>query len=229
MEQTTSEEGRMTEAEALRRAQQGDAAAFEELYRLHSRKVYALCLRMADSPADAEELVQDAFLQSFRKIQSFRGDSAFSTWLYRLTVNIVLMRHRKKRILTCSMDEPAEPGGEFAVPNFEFGERDLNLAGVIDRLSLERAVAELPAGYRAVFVLHDVEGYAHNEIAKIRGSSSGNSKSQLTRARGRLREILQGSFRSNSRRKRTISTSPDGPATANAWQGSIAPKPDFVI
>jgi RNA polymerase sigma-70 factor, ECF subfamily len=108
----------MTEAEALRRAQQGDAAAFEELYQLHSRKVFSLCLRMADCPADAEELMPDAFLQSFRKVQSFRGDSAFSTWLYRLTVNTIPMRYRKKRIVTCSMNEPAEPSGESEAPHF---------------------------------------------------------------------------------------------------------------
>jgi RNA polymerase sigma-70 factor, ECF subfamily len=228
VEQPTSEDGRMSEAEAVRRAQQGDAAAFEQLYRLHSRKVFVLCLRMAASPAEAEELMQDAFLQSFRKIQTFRGDSAFSTWLYRLTVNVVLMRCRKKRIVTYSMDEATEANGESETASFEIGERDLNLAGVIDRLTLKRAVAQLPAGYRTVFILHDVQGYAHDEIARILGSSSGNSKSQLNRARARLREILQRSLRRDSRRKHRVRTTTDGSATANAWQPSIAPKPDLA-
>lgn len=218
----------MTEAEAIRRAQQGDAAAFEQLYRLHSRRVYLLCLRMAGNPADAEDLTQDAFLHSFRKIHKFRGDSAFSTWLYRLTVNVVLMRWRKKRIVACSMDEFTQADGESRAASLEIGERDLRLAGVIDRLNLTRAIAELPAGYRAVFILHDVQGYAHHEIAKILGSSSGNSKSQLNRARQRLREILHRRFRRNSRRKHEPErgTATDTSATVNPWtQPSIALKP----
>lgn len=218
----------MTEAEAIRRAQQGDAAAFEQLYRLHSRKVYLLCLRMAGNPADAEDLTQDAFLHSFRKIHTFHGDSAFSTWLYRLTVNVVLMRWRKKRIATCSMEEFTQADGVSPALSLEIGERDLRLAGVIDRLNLKRAIAQLPAGYRAVFILHDVQGYDHHEIAKILRSSSSNSKSQLHRARQRLREILYRAFRRNSGRKREPERGmpADNSGMVNPWtQPSIAPKP----
>jgi RNA polymerase sigma-70 factor (ECF subfamily) len=186
-----SEGSRMPEAEAIRRAQQGDAAAFEHLYQTHSRKVYFLCLQMAGNPADAEDLTQDAFLQSFRKIRMFRGDSAFSTWLHRLTVNIVLMRFRKKKIVTSSLDDVTEADDESGSPGLQIGERDLRLAGVIDRLNLTRALAELPAGYRAMFILRDIQGYTHEEIARMLGCSVGNSKSQLHKARVRLREILQ--------------------------------------
>jgi RNA polymerase sigma-70 factor, ECF subfamily len=224
----TSEEGRMAEAETIRRAQQGEAEAFEQLYRLHSRKVYLLCLHMVGNPADAEDLTQDAFLQSFRKIQTFRGDSAFSTWLHRLTVNIVLMRCRKKKITVCPMDEVMKSDAESGAPGHEIGERDLRLAGVIDRLNLKRALAQMPSGYRAVFILHDIQGYAHNEIASILGSSSGNSKSQLNRARRRLRELLHRSFRRYSRRKHhpergtaTDTSAPVNPCT----QHSIVPRP----
>jgi RNA polymerase sigma-70 factor (ECF subfamily) len=196
-----SEGSRMPEAEAIRRAQQGDAAAFEYLYRTHSRKVYFLCLQMAGNSADAEDLTQDAFLQSFRKIRMFRGDSAFSTWLHRLTVNIVLMRFRKKKIATSSLDEVTEADDESGSPGLQIGERDLRLAGVIDRLNLTRALAELPAGYRAMFILRNIQGYTHEEIARMLECSVGNSKSQLHKARLRLREILQKSPRSNSHQK----------------------------
>src|SRR6267142_816131 len=146
----------VTEAEAIRLAQAGDAAAFEFLYHLHGRRVYALCLRMVNNPSDAEDLMQEAFLQLFRKIGTFRGESAFSTWLHRMTVNVVLMRLRKK----------------------------------------------LPPGYRTVFVLHDVQGYEHNEIADIMGCSVGNSKSQLHKARTRLRDLLQEEVRQQARQER---------------------------
>ena len=191
-----------TEAEAIRRAQAGDSTAFEFLYQLHSRRVYALCLRMVGNPADAEDLVQEAFLQLFRKIGTFRGESAFSTWLHRMTVNVVLMRLRKKSLPTDSLEETLEPDAETSGPKRDVGAPDLRLSGAVDRVNLERSIEKLPPGYRTVFVLHDVQGYEHNEIADIMGCSVGNSKSQLHKARTRLRELLQEEIREQARQER---------------------------
>jgi RNA polymerase sigma-70 factor, ECF subfamily len=191
-----------TEAEAIRRAQAGDPAAFDYLYQLHSRRVYALCLRMVSNPADAEDLTQEAFLQLFRKIGTFRGESAFSTWLHRMTVNVVLMRLRKKTLPTDSLEETLEPDSESSGPKRDVGAPDLRLSGAVDRVNLERSIEKLPPGYRTVFVLHDVQGYAHNEIAGIMGCSVGNSKSQLHKARTRLRELLQEEMREQARQER---------------------------
>jgi RNA polymerase sigma-70 factor (ECF subfamily) len=192
----------MPEAEAIRRAQRGDADAFERLYRLHSRRVYSVVLRMVGNTAEAEDLTQEAFLQLFRKIQTFRGDSAFSTWLHRLTVNVVLMKLRKKTLPATSLDETMEPDDEGSGPKFEIGGPDQTLAGSLDRVNLERAVEQLPPGYRAVFLLHDVQGFEHNEIANLMECSIGNSKSQLHKARTRLREILHDLVRSQARQTR---------------------------
>ena len=183
-------------------AQAGDAAAFEFLYRLHSRRVYALCLRMVNNPADAEDLTQEAFLQLFRKISSFRGESAFSTWLHRMTVNVVLMRLRKKTLPVASLDETTEPDEDTGGPRKDIGAPDLRLSGAVDRVNLERSVEKLPPGYLTVFMLHDVQGYEHNEIADIMGCSVGNSKSQLHKARTRLRELLQEDVREQARQER---------------------------
>jgi RNA polymerase sigma-70 factor, ECF subfamily len=192
----------MTEAEAIRLAQHGDASAFEQLYRLHSRRVYALCLRMVGNPADAEDLAQEAFLQLFRKIATFRGESAFSTWLHRMTVNVVLMRLRKKSLPVASLEETTEPDEETGGPRKDIGAPDLLLTGSIDRVNLQRCVEQLPPGYRTVFVLHDVQGYEHNEIADIMRCSIGNSKSQLHKARMRIRELLQETQRDLAREER---------------------------
>src|SRR5213592_3477347 len=181
----------VTEAEAIRLAQAGDAAAFEFLYRLHSRRVYALCLRMVNNPSDAEDLMQEAFLQLFRKIGTFRGESAFSTWLHRMTVNVVLMRLRKKSLPVASLEETTDPDEESGGPRKDIGAPDLRLSGAVDRVDIERAIGQLPPGYRAVFVLHDVQGYEHNEIAEMMGCSVGNSKSQLHKARMKLRDLLK--------------------------------------
>lgn len=191
-----------TEAEAIRRAQAGDSTAFEFLYQLHSRRVYALCLRMVGNPADAEDLMQEAFLQLFRKIGTFRGESAFSTWLHRMTVNVVLMRLRKKSLPTDSLEETLEPDAESSGPKRDVGAPDLRLSGAVDRVNLERSIEKLPPGYRTVFVLHDVQGYEHNEIAGIMRCSVGNSKSQLHKARTRLRELLQEEIREQARQER---------------------------
>ena len=190
------------EAEAIRRAQQGDAEAFERIYRLHNRRVYALCLRMVGNTAEAEDLTQEAFLQLFRKIGTFRGESAFSTWLHRLAVNVVLMRLRKKTLAATSLDEATEPDEDAGGPRKDIGGPDLRLSGSVDRVNLERAVEQLPPGYRSIFVLHDVQGYEHNEIAVIMNCSIGNSKSQLHKARMRLRELLQEAERSRAREER---------------------------
>ena len=191
-----------TEAEAIRLAQAGDAAAFEHLYQLHGRRVYALCLRMVGNPSDAEDLMQEAFLQLFRKIGTFRGESAFSTWLHRMTVNVVLMRLRKKTLPAASLEETTEPDEETGGPRKDIGAPDLRLSGAVDRVNLERSIEKLPPGYRTVFVLHDVQGFEHNEIAGIMGCSVGNSKSQLHKARTRLRELLQEDLRDQARAER---------------------------
>ena len=211
--------GELTEAEAIRLAQRGDAAAFEHLYRMHSRRVYSLCLRMVSNTAEAEDLTQEAFLQLFRKIQTFRGESAFSTWLHRLAVNVVLMKLRKKSLPESSLEEITEPDEETGGPRKDIGAPDQLLTGSIDRVNLDRAIQELPPGYKTVFVLHDVQGYEHNEIAEIMKCSIGNSKSQLHKARMRLRELLHEAERAKARAKREAtkqeqeladSASPDG-------------------
>lgn len=195
----------LTEAEAIRLAQAGDGAAFEFLYQMHSRRVYALCLRMTGNSVEAQDLTQDAFLQLFRKIRSFRGESSFSTWLHRLTVNIVLMRFRKKRHPEVSLEEPLVSDEEQTTPRFEIGEPDLRVRGTLDRLMLDRAMDQLPDGYKLMFILHDVQGYAHEEIAQVLGCSIGNSKSQLHKARVRMRELLTSRIR-RGRRKRAAKT-----------------------
>jgi RNA polymerase sigma-70 factor (ECF subfamily) len=182
-----------TDAEILVLAQAGDHHAFAHLYSLHKRRIYSLCLRMVGNPAEAEDLTQEAFLQLHRKIATFRGDSAFSTWLHRLAINVVLMHLRKKGLPVISLDEAMEPTHDEG-PGRSFGAPDLSLSGSIDRLALEKAVSDLPAGYRLIFVLHDVEGYEHNEIAAMLDCSIGNSKSQLHKARLKLRDALRTSL-----------------------------------
>lgn len=186
---TDPKQAKTTEAEAIERAKQGDEAAFEVLYQLHKRRVYSLCLRMVSNPAQAEDLAQEAFLQLFRKVGTFRGESAFSTWLHRMTVNVVLMHLRKKGLPVVSLEETIETDEE--TQKKELGGEDLKLAGSLDRLQLQRAIDKLPPGYKSIFVLHDVEGFEHNEIATMVGCSIGNSKSQLHKARLKLRDYLK--------------------------------------
>jgi RNA polymerase sigma-70 factor (ECF subfamily) len=189
-EASTSKARDLSEEEAIRLAQQGDGAAFEHLYRLHCRRVYGLCLRMVSNTSEAEDITQDVFLQLFRKIHTFCGNSAFSTWLYRLTVNMVLMRFRKRKHTQVSMDSSSTSCEADASAPIEIGGEDVTLTGTINRMSLQKALGQLPYGYKQMFILHDVEGYEHNEIAQILGCSKGNSKSQLHKARQRLRELL---------------------------------------
>jgi RNA polymerase sigma-70 factor (ECF subfamily) len=189
LEKPKSPTQKMSEAEAIDASMAGDQRAFEVLYNLHKRRVYSLCLRMVNNVAEAEDLTQEAFMQLFRKIATFRKESAFSTWLHRLTVNVVLMHLRKKGLDEVSLDqEPDEDAQE--LPKKEYGGEDLNLVGAVDRVTLEKSIAELPLGYKTIFVLHDIEGYEHNEIADMIGCSIGNSKSQLHKARMKLRSIL---------------------------------------
>ena len=160
----------------------GGTQAFEELYQRHNRRVYSLCLNMTANVADAEDLSQEVFIQLIRKIGSFRGESAFTSWLHRLTVNQVLMHYRKRKA------RPKEAGEE-ALVQFHVEIRPTQLS-VIDRLLLGRAISNLPKSKRAVFLLHDLEGYRHPQIADILGCSVGTSKSQLHKARAILRRRI---------------------------------------
>ena len=178
------------EAEIIQRVREGDRTAFESLYRSHCRRVYALCLRMVGNTTDAEDLTQEAFLLLFRKIHTFRGDSAFSTWLHRLAVNTVLMHLRKRSLPAISIDAGTGADDDTASPSLDIAAPDLCLEGSIDRINLGRCIAQLPAGSREIFILHDIQGYQHHEIAEMLGRSEGVSKSQLHRARKRLRELL---------------------------------------
>ena len=155
-------------SEAIRLTQQGDAAAFEFVYKHYCGRVYALCLRMLHDPVEAEDLVQEVFIQLFRKIHTYRGDSAFSTWLHRLTANLVLMRLRKEKPVSISLDEITGSEEGDARPRKEIGASDPRLSGLIDRVNLQSAIDQLPAGYREVFILYDVQGYEHSEIARLR-------------------------------------------------------------
>lgn len=177
------------ETQLVARAQEGDEAAVESLYHLHSRRIYSLCLRMTCNDAEAEDLTQEIFLHAFRKIQTFRGEAAFSTWLYRLGTNIILMRLRKKSWPEVSLEEVTKPNGAVAGALNLIRRADPTRT-LVDRLSLRRALDQLPEGFKSAVVLHDIQGYEHNEIAELTGRSVGNSKSQLHKARRRLRQLL---------------------------------------
>jgi len=197
----------ISETETIRLAQQGNAAAFEQIYRQYCKRVYSICFRMVKNDSEAEDLTQEAFLLLFLKIHTFRGESKLSTWLHRLTINVVLMKLRKKRSLEVSLDATLNSEEEDSRPLLELGRVDSVLNGVIDQVNLRRAIEQLPDGYRKIFILHDVEGYEHPEIAEILGCSTGNSKSQLFKARARMRELLQEVARSRARVERTSTPS----------------------
>jgi RNA polymerase sigma-70 factor (ECF subfamily) len=168
------------------KAANGSMSAFETLYTRHNRRVYGICLRMMQNTAEAEDLTQEVFIQLYRKIKSFRGESAFTTWLHRMTVNQVLMHLRRRNV----RDEKTTDDGEIpdqVVP----GTENFQKMPIVDRLALDKAVGQLPPGYRTIFVLHDVEGFEHEEIAKMLGLSIGTSKSQLHKARMKLRDLLR--------------------------------------
>lgn len=172
----------------VQRAQAGDEQAFATLFQMHQKRVYSVCLLMTKDVAEAEDLTQEAFLQVFRAIGSFRGDSAFSTWLYRVAVNTVLMKlRRRKSPPAISLDQPVSPDSNV---RRDYGQNDPALSGAIDRIALRRAIQELPEGCRTVFALHEVEGYQHHEIAQLLDCSIGNSKSQLHKAKLKMRDLL---------------------------------------
>jgi RNA polymerase sigma-70 factor (ECF subfamily) len=190
-----------------KRAQEGDADAFATLFHAYKARIYSVCLRMTNNAAEAEDLTQDAFLQAFRKITNFRGDSAFSTWLHRIAVNTVLMHFRKRSLYQVSLDEPYS-NDDSGKARRQCGTRDNALAGCVDRITLARVLKKLPPGYRTIFLLHEVEGYEHQEIAEILGCSVGNSKSQLYKAKMRIRELLAHSPPASLEIRKTAS-SPD--------------------
>jgi RNA polymerase sigma-70 factor (ECF subfamily) len=177
-----------SETQLVARAQLGDEEAFATLFELHKRRVYSLCLRMTRSAVEAEDLTQDALLLFFRKLPTFRGESTLATWLHRMVVNVVLMHLRKKHLQQVPLDA-AEPGED--APKRQYGTPDRRLGDCAVRLTLERAISSLPSGYRSIFVLHDIHGYEHAEIAEMIGCSPGNSKSQLHKARLKLRYLLR--------------------------------------
>ena len=176
---------RQDELALVERCRQGDLGAFEELYRAHAGRLYGVAFRMLGNAADAEDLLQEIFLAAHRKLDSFRGESALGTWLYRLAVNLCLdyLRSRTGRAIQVTDpldDEPvvAEAGGR------GLAER------TVSKMDLERALAQLPEGCRTAFILHDVEGLEHREVAAVMGIAEGTSKSQVHKARLRLRQLL---------------------------------------
>jgi RNA polymerase sigma-70 factor (ECF subfamily) len=212
----------LLDSDLIRRAQQGDSDAFAALFHAHKARIYSVCLRMTNNAAEAEDLTQDAFLQVFRKIASFRGDSAFSTWLHRIAVNTVLMHFRKKTLCQVSLDEPYS-NSDGAKIRREYGTRDNRLAGCVDRVALACAIKELPPGYRTIFLLHEVEGYEHQEIAEILGCSVGNSKSQLHKAKLRIREFLAHSPVARSAAVRDQSRTKPARPPLEKWDVPISP------
>jgi RNA polymerase sigma-70 factor (ECF subfamily) len=172
----------------IRKAQRGEVEAFASLYEEHKERIYSVCLRMTNNAADAEDLTQEAFIQVFRKIATFRGDSALATWLYRVAVNTVLMYFRRKEARPVSLDDRDVPGRSSI--QREYGVYDDSLTGCLDRITLARAISQLPAGYRTIYLMHEVQGYRHHEIASLLDCSAGNSKSQLHKAKVRIRELL---------------------------------------
>jgi RNA polymerase sigma-70 factor, ECF subfamily len=202
---------KLTEKEAIERLREGDSAGFEFLYHSHKRRVYNLCLRLAGNQAIAEELMQEAFLLVFRRINTFRGDSAFTTWLHRVTLNVVFMHIRQQRSRITPQVSLEETGPDESLYE-RIGADDSVLTTSIDRITLENAIRELPPGYRIVLVLHDIEGYEHQEIAELLNCSIGNTKSQLHKARLKLRTLLKSS---RPRHQERPAVAPPAPATTS--------------
>ena len=179
--------GRADELALVARCRRGDLAAFEQIYRAHSGRLYSVAYRMVGNAADAEDLLQDIFLAAHRKLDSFRGDSALGTWLYRLATNLCLDHLRSRAARSSGLTDPLDD---------EIGLADAGSRGLaeraVTRMDLERALARLPEGCRAAFVLHDIEGLEHREVAEALGIAEGTSKSQVHKARLRLRTLLSG-------------------------------------
>lgn len=172
------------ERDLVERCRRGDHAAFEELYRRHAPRLYNLAYRMMGSAADAEDLLQEVFLLAYRKLGSFRGDSAIGTWLYRLAVNHGLDVLRRRA------SGPGERSESIDAPDAAPLAAPAPPLGCVARIDLERAIAALPPACRAAFLLHDVEGFGHQEVAALLGVTEGTSKSQVHRARRRIRAFL---------------------------------------
>lgn len=185
----TDERGALTDLERQR---------FHELYTEHHRDVYRICLRMTRDVCEAEDLTQDVFVHLFRKIGSFRGESSFSTWLHRLTVNIVLMHFRKRRNV-----EKTTSSGELPV-QIAVGSQHPERMRIIDRILLSEVIAKLPAGYGEAVILYDIEGLQHSEIAEMKGRSEGTSKSQLHKGRAMLRALINQSHPQRDVRKQSM-------------------------
>lgn len=185
-----TEADRAAEAALVERCRQGDPLAFETLYRQHAPRIFSLACRMTGSPADGEDLLQEVFLQVHRKVESFKGEASFGTWLYRLATNCCLdflrSRQHREHEATEALDETLPQG-----PRASGGLR-------VEHLDLERAIRKLPPGYRAAFVLHDVEGFEHGEVAALLGIAEGTSKSQVHKARLRIRELLAATSAAHS-------------------------------
>lgn len=177
----------MKKTTATKQLSDSDQETFHQLYQKYHRGIYSICLRMTQNISDAEDLTQDVFVQLFRAIGSFRGESAFTTWLHRLTVNCVLMQFRKRKVrqklLRESGDLPA-----YTIANIA----DQGQVRIVDRILLSEVVAKLPKGYREAIIMHDIEGLRHDEIAERRGRSIGTSKSQLHKGRAMLRQLTAG-------------------------------------
>jgi RNA polymerase sigma-70 factor, ECF subfamily len=192
---TEQAEFEWNEPEAIKRAQSGDAAAFEYLYKSHSKRVYGICMRMLKNATDAGDLTQHVFLRLFRKIGGFRGEAKLSTWLHRVTVNAVLMHLRRKKPTEAYIEGWDETTGTNGHAPIHVDAGKSSMLGIIDRVNLVRAIRHLPAGCRRLFLLHHVMGYRHSEIARLVSCSIGCSKSQVHRARRRLQAMLLGETR----------------------------------
>jgi RNA polymerase sigma-70 factor, ECF subfamily len=213
----------------VRRALEGDADAFGSLFQLHKHRVYAVCLRMTNNTAEADDLTQDVFIQVFRKLSTFRGESALSTWLYRIAVTTSLMHFRRQAPRQVSLDET---GAHDAVPTTkrEHGRHDDRLRCSLDRIALTRALETLPKGYRTIFELHEIQGYGHREIARLLHCSVGNSKSQLHKAKERMRECLSHRSQPPDLQKACSSRAVMQGKNASTARGSgLRPNPDLAI
>ena len=177
----------MKRSEEIRQLTEGDQRTFDDLYQKYHHRVYSTCLRMTQNVSESEDLTQEVFIQLFRTIESFRGESAFTTWLHRLTVNLVLMHFRKRKV----RPELSNEKGNFPAYVVR-GTEDPKRMRIVDGILLSEVIAKLPEGYRQAIILHDIEGLHHNEIAEARGRSVGTSKSQLHKGRAMLRALIAG-------------------------------------
>jgi RNA polymerase sigma-70 factor (ECF subfamily) len=221
-------------SDLLRRAQQGDADAFATLFEIHKMRIYSLCLRMTKNATEAKDLVQDTFLHVFRKLATFRGDSALSTWLYRIAVNTVLMHFRRMSPDRVSQDDTSG-SPESAKPVWqEYGIQDGQLETSVSRVALTRAISELPEGCRAIYILHEVQGHLHREIATLLGCSVGTSKSQLYKAKLRIRDLLTQAPRRQLKRTRGAvegftADVPQSPHARDRWDIHVRPARNIAV